>query len=241
MEGGAQLSPTTRGVPDLDLKIGRLQAYEDWSRPTQLDLERAVGPQEWAEYWHSWVEIRDRLTRATAIAAHLSNLVKSMDTPGAGSADGTTDGPGPVSTGTSGVWVVNSPGGVIEAPTKREAARLVILHAIHVGVDPVLVQGLVGATAMRGVPKEAVVDPRDLWDVFAAKHGKEDEDKELWHVDSPVHAAGQIWLIANNVWGPKTVDRLTAVVERTRGQLFFVTPDGLTSGGQQSSTSSLHD
>lgn len=237
-QSSAKLSPTSRGVPDLERKMQRLQAYEDWSRPTQLDLERIVGPMEWAEYWRAWVEIRDRLTRATAIAAHLRDLVNAGQTvvdEDLAVADLTTASAAAVVEG-AGVWVVHAPHGTYHAATKMEAARLVLVYSVQLGVSPDTVQSLVGKRSLRGVPQSAVADPRALWDVFAQAHDKEEQHKPLWFVDSPIHAGGQIWLIANNVWGTDTVERLGAVVAETDGQLSFVTPQGVAFGESQTHT-----
>lgn len=47
----AKLSPTGRGVANLPGRLARLEAYERWRSPTKVDLEAAVGAEEWERYW----------------------------------------------------------------------------------------------------------------------------------------------------------------------------------------------
>jgi hypothetical protein len=51
MTGSAELSPVTRAISDLASRIGRLEEFERWREPTVFDLEAAVGPELWTEYW----------------------------------------------------------------------------------------------------------------------------------------------------------------------------------------------
>lgn len=51
MRSTARLSPTARGIPDIEERIARLQAYEDRGVPTKIDFEAAVGIDLWEKHW----------------------------------------------------------------------------------------------------------------------------------------------------------------------------------------------
>lgn len=51
MRSTARLSPTARGVADIEERIARLQEYEDRGVPTKIDFEAAVGAELWEKHW----------------------------------------------------------------------------------------------------------------------------------------------------------------------------------------------
>ncbi|MCK8476039.1 HNH endonuclease [Microbacterium aurugineum] len=51
MCSSAPLSPKSRGVPDIEDRIARLQEYERQASPTRVDFEAAVGPDLWQQHW----------------------------------------------------------------------------------------------------------------------------------------------------------------------------------------------
>lgn len=51
MRSAARLSPTSRGVTDIDARIERLHTYESRAVPTRIDFEAAVGPELWERHW----------------------------------------------------------------------------------------------------------------------------------------------------------------------------------------------
>lgn len=51
MRSTARLSPTARGVPDIEERIARLQEYEDRGVPTKIDFEAAAGAELWEKHW----------------------------------------------------------------------------------------------------------------------------------------------------------------------------------------------
>lgn len=57
MLGPARLSPKTRGIPDLDARIERLERFVAWSKPTLFDFEAAVGKELCARHWANWQEL----------------------------------------------------------------------------------------------------------------------------------------------------------------------------------------
>lgn len=51
MRSTARLSPTARGILDIEERIARLQEYEDRGAPTKIDFEAAVGAELWEKHW----------------------------------------------------------------------------------------------------------------------------------------------------------------------------------------------
>lgn len=53
MLSDARLSPTGRGIEDVESRIRRLDSYMNWRRPTIIDFQQAVGDASWKLYWES--------------------------------------------------------------------------------------------------------------------------------------------------------------------------------------------
>lgn len=51
MRSTARLSPSARGVVDIEERIARLQEYENRGVPTRIDFEAAVGAELWERHW----------------------------------------------------------------------------------------------------------------------------------------------------------------------------------------------
>ncbi len=51
MRSSAPLSPASRGVPDIEDRIARLQEYERRTTPTHVDFEAVVGADLWERHW----------------------------------------------------------------------------------------------------------------------------------------------------------------------------------------------
>lgn len=51
MRSTARLSPTARGVADIEERIARLQEFEDRGVPTKIDFEAAAGAELWDKHW----------------------------------------------------------------------------------------------------------------------------------------------------------------------------------------------
>ena len=73
--GPAKLSPKTRGVPELEKRIARLEAYERAFEPRIIDFEAAVGLASWKKHWANCEAIkslmRDSQNLSDEIAAAL--------------------------------------------------------------------------------------------------------------------------------------------------------------------------
>jgi 5-methylcytosine-specific restriction endonuclease McrA len=76
MEGRAKLSPATRGVPDIDERIARLQAYEAWRQPRRIDFAAIVGPEMWERHRQNWRDVLDLLKKSQELASEIRVIVE---------------------------------------------------------------------------------------------------------------------------------------------------------------------
>ena len=56
---GARKSPRSRGVPDLEGRIARLEEYERTFEPVRLDFESIVGPELWGAHWKNLERVHE--------------------------------------------------------------------------------------------------------------------------------------------------------------------------------------
>lgn len=68
IRSNARLSPTGRGVAGMPDKIARLEAFEVWQSPTQVDFESILGRDGWEQYWSLCEDVIDRLRQCQAVA-----------------------------------------------------------------------------------------------------------------------------------------------------------------------------
>lgn len=66
--GSAKLSPNTRGIQDLAVRIERLRRYESWKVPTKLDFEAIVGADVWNRHWNNCDKLHDEMREAQVLA-----------------------------------------------------------------------------------------------------------------------------------------------------------------------------
>lgn len=75
MLSDAALSPKTKDVPDLQERIRRLKAYENWGTPTKLDFESIVGEEVWARHWQNWEQVQKIMRKSHMLAEQINNAV----------------------------------------------------------------------------------------------------------------------------------------------------------------------
>jgi HNH endonuclease len=77
MRGNAKLSPKSRGIPDLEARILRLEAYEKWANCQPLRIQELVHPELWEKYYKLQDEILIKMREAQVIALEISKALKS--------------------------------------------------------------------------------------------------------------------------------------------------------------------
>jgi hypothetical protein len=68
MSGTAKHSPTKRNIADLNSRIARLEAYEQWKAPTVIDFEAVLGNDAWSSYWQLWDALIAEMRKCQEVA-----------------------------------------------------------------------------------------------------------------------------------------------------------------------------
>jgi 5-methylcytosine-specific restriction endonuclease McrA len=83
MTSDAKLSPKTRGVKDIGLRIARLTKYEQWGNLVPLDLSAFVTKEEWDQYWENWKALlramNDTQKHAASLKATIQKKISSSN------------------------------------------------------------------------------------------------------------------------------------------------------------------
>lgn len=77
IRGAAPRCPGVRGIVNLDERITRLEAYEQWRQPNRLDFRSLVGEELWNEHWKNWRDTLDQMRRSQACADKLKTRIAS--------------------------------------------------------------------------------------------------------------------------------------------------------------------
>jgi 5-methylcytosine-specific restriction endonuclease McrA len=75
MVSDANLSPKTKGVADLLLRIERLTAYENWEEPTKVDFEALVGKGQWEQHWKNCETIQHTMRYSQVLADKIKTKI----------------------------------------------------------------------------------------------------------------------------------------------------------------------
>lgn len=71
MLGSAKLCPRVRCIQDLEIRIQRLERFENWRPPTKLNIPEIVGEEPWSEYRANWRQLLDSMRTSQELAAKL--------------------------------------------------------------------------------------------------------------------------------------------------------------------------
>jgi hypothetical protein len=71
----AKLSPKSRGVPDINQRIEKLQKYEAWLEPTKVDFESVVGKEKWEQHWANWESVQNTMRQAQTLATEINRTI----------------------------------------------------------------------------------------------------------------------------------------------------------------------
>lgn len=75
MVSKAKLSPKSKGVKDIELRMERLTAYEEWGCPTVIDFEAIVGKEKWSQHWANWERVQDAMRQAQVLATAINQAI----------------------------------------------------------------------------------------------------------------------------------------------------------------------
>jgi hypothetical protein len=64
----AKFSPTGRGLANVEDRLARLEAYEQWRSPTKVDFGAIIGSEEWEQYWSLCDAVIAELRRCQDVA-----------------------------------------------------------------------------------------------------------------------------------------------------------------------------
>ncbi len=77
MLSDASLSPKTKGSPNLQDRIQRLEKYENWGIATKMDFGKIVGEVVWEKHWRNWEKVQDIMREAQQLAEEINSKVAS--------------------------------------------------------------------------------------------------------------------------------------------------------------------
>ncbi len=75
IDGPARLSPKSRGVPSLQDKIARLEAFEKWRRPTIVDFVAVVTPELWQKHRDNHKKVIYAMQQSQETAEQIKTIV----------------------------------------------------------------------------------------------------------------------------------------------------------------------
>lgn len=80
MMSDARLSPKSRGVKDIELRMGRLTKYEQWGDLVPIDLSAFVTKEDWDQHWENWKTLLRAMNDAQKHAAILKATIQKKIT-----------------------------------------------------------------------------------------------------------------------------------------------------------------
>ena len=77
MSATATHSPTRLKLVDIEERMSRLERFEAWRTPIQIDYATIFGPEKWAEHMKYLDDVLQLMAQAESGAEHLRKLVES--------------------------------------------------------------------------------------------------------------------------------------------------------------------
>lgn len=77
MKSTAKHSPASRGIVDIDDRMRRLEAFEQWSKPARIDYQGLFGDAKWAQHTQHLEDVLRLLEKAEQHAAELRALARA--------------------------------------------------------------------------------------------------------------------------------------------------------------------
>lgn len=73
----ARLSPQSRAIVDIQARIDRLTAYEQWKQPRKIDFDRIVDSKLWEQHQLNWKAVLVLLKTSQELAREIKQAVVS--------------------------------------------------------------------------------------------------------------------------------------------------------------------
>ncbi|MGJ8644056.1 MAG: HNH endonuclease [Luteolibacter sp.] len=76
MLSAASLSPKSKGIPNLEKRVQKIEEYERTFHPTTHDFEAMVGESLWSKHWENWQRIIDEMKDAQVVATEINAKIR---------------------------------------------------------------------------------------------------------------------------------------------------------------------
>lgn len=73
---GAPLSPKSRGIPDLENRIGRLEKYEKWKNIKPIDFQKLIGDDLWSRHWDNCKKLHKMMEEAQKLSETIKKKIE---------------------------------------------------------------------------------------------------------------------------------------------------------------------
>jgi hypothetical protein len=80
IKSNAKLSPKTKGIQDLEQRIARLEAYQNWKTPNLVDFQAIVGEEMWEKHWENWKHVQTIMQEAQKLAEKINTIISKTYT-----------------------------------------------------------------------------------------------------------------------------------------------------------------
>jgi hypothetical protein len=77
MISNAVLSPKSRNTPNLEERMERLHAFENWRSIYPINIEAIVGSEIWEAYWQNWVHLLEEMRTSQRLSAVIRDLIRN--------------------------------------------------------------------------------------------------------------------------------------------------------------------
>ena len=76
MLSSAKLSPKTKGIKNLEERIRKLEAYENWKKPVLIDFGKIIGKETWQTHWHNCEKVQILMKESQILAESINKKIK---------------------------------------------------------------------------------------------------------------------------------------------------------------------
>jgi hypothetical protein len=76
MRGSASLCPTARKIADIEKRIEKLEEFERWRVPRQVDFATMAGPELWTKHWQNHEALLASMRECQVVAEQIRLAVK---------------------------------------------------------------------------------------------------------------------------------------------------------------------